>query len=227
MPSFYNPQRNYVLTTNLKVMYSTLCRQPSLRLLPTDVHAALRVWLAPGVRRYLLVRNPYDRLVSFFADKFSTTPADDGMNAWQDCQRLFFPALGLNGREDMNVIAERLRAVTFERFIDLLPRVYRRDAHLWPQHWSARFRLYGLSIPAPIHAVFKIEEDRRILCDDLGLDLTTQVNASQHGAHDRYFVATTYAVANEVYRVDFERFNYPIAGNGDSVPTWIRSGAAS
>lgn len=211
MPSFYNAERNYVITTNLKVMYSTLSQQPSLQLLRKDLHAAIRVWLTPGVRRYFLVRNPYDRLVSFYADKFQTEPAAHRLASWQDCQRIFFPALGLCAEDPPEAVAQRLRALPFDRFTGLLPHLFRLDRHLWPQYWGLRFRIRGLSIPAPFDRILKIEQDRDVLAGDLGIDLTVRANVTAHDRADHYFSAASYAVVNDIYRQDFERFGYPLA----------------
>lgn len=211
MPSFFNPRRNYVITTSLKVMFSTLSQQPSLRPLRHDLRAAIALWWKPGMRRYFLARDPYDRLVSFYADKFFSTPADTGLAQWQHCQVVFFAPLGLSGRESTAIIAERLRAVTFEHFVRLLPQVFRRDEHLWPQCWNVPFRIGALCVPAPLHRVLKMESDRQVLAEELGLDLSIRANATTHASRERYFAPRSYAIAQEVYRGDFERFDYPLA----------------
>ena len=212
MPSFYNAERSYIVSTSLKVMYTTLTKQPALRPLPDDLRAALRLWLTPGVRRYLLVRDPYDRLVSFHADKLRAAVPKGEAASWQHCQQILFPHLGLSGREEPAAIAERLRAVSFEAFVALLPRVFRADPHLWPQSWSRSFRVRGVKLPARVDRVLKIEEDVEALTRELGLDVSIRDNATEHDPAERYFDAPTYQVANQVYRDDFVGFSYPMRG---------------
>jgi hypothetical protein len=207
MPSFYNAERNYLLSTSLKVMYSSLTLQPALRPLRTDLHAALRTWSTPGLRRYLLVRDPYERLVSFHADKLRAALPSAAGGRWQSSQRIFFPALGLSGEEPAGAIAERLRALDFEDFIRLVPRVHRADPHLWPQWWTRSFRVRGVALPAPVHRVFKIEE-MDLLAEELGLDRSIRVNETSHESADRSFTPASYTIANHIYGGDFASFSY-------------------
>jgi len=214
MPSFYNAERNYVVSTSLKVMYTSLTQQPSLRPLSSDLRAALRVWLTPGLRRYLLVRDPYERLVSFHADKLREALDKGETGTWQHCQRILFPGLGLSGSEGAAVIAERLRGVTFGEFVALLPRVFRKDPHLWPQSWSRAFRVRGVALPGRVDRVLQIETDVDVLVRLLGLDVSIRVNATEHASAERSFTAASYEVANDIYRDDFAGFGYPMRGTG-------------
>lgn len=206
MPSFLHPERRYVLTTSYKVMYSTLLQQPALRPCAHDLTAALRAWM-PGVHRYLLVRDPYARTLSFFADKLRHANAREGR--WQACQRVFFPLARLSGRESEEVITRTLRAIEFGAFVQALPALHRRDPHLWPQAWSRRFRIGPLALPAPLHGAFRIEQPD-VLRRELGLDPTIRANAQEHETPERVFTPAEYAVVNEVYRIDFELFGYPM-----------------
>jgi len=214
MPSFYNAERGYVVSTSLKVMYSSLMRQPSLRPLPGELRAAARYWLTPGLRRYLLVRDPYERLVSFHADKLRDALDGDDVGRWQHCQRILFPLLGLSGEEGTTAIAARLRAVSFDELVAMLPRVAGQDPHLWPQSWSRAFRVRGVPLPARVDRVLRIEHDRDALADELGLDLSIRVNATAHASAEQTFGAASYRIANQVYREDFVRFGYRMRGAG-------------
>ncbi|HYD50094.1 MAG TPA: sulfotransferase family 2 domain-containing protein [Terriglobales bacterium] len=208
MPSFYHRRRNYLITTSLKVMYSSLAQQPELEPLH-DAEAWTRYWLTPGVERFCLVRDPYDRLVSFYTDKLRTAPKTARKAGWQHCQRIFFADLALAEEMPDDQIAERLRAVTFEEFLALLPRLYRKDPHLWPQARSLTYRAGPLPLPAPSGTILKMEAAAEV-CERLALDPTIHVNRTEHDDPHALFRSAGYAIANRIYRNDFKRYGYAL-----------------
>ena len=70
MPSFVNRSKKITLTTNYKVMYSMLKRQRQWKKSKKWV-----IKLLP-YKSFGLVRNPYDRLVSFYFDKLNKSLND-------------------------------------------------------------------------------------------------------------------------------------------------------
>lgn len=212
MPSFINVNETFILVTNFKVMYSTLRSQPNL--LPIPDYIARRKIFDNKIRRghlksYLLVRNPYDRLVSFFINKFK----DDHLNRinknWQHCQLIFFPYLDLTPEEDETIIADRLTSTSFEEFALLLPEVYDLDLHLHPQSWMVHRKWKGfLPLKVPFDNIFKMESDLDRLENELGLDISKADNPTRHTAYQDYFTQRSLQAVNELYMRDFELFSY-------------------
>ncbi len=212
MPSFINVNETFVLVTNFKVMYSTLRSQPNL--LPIPDYIARRKILSSKIRRenfksYLLVRNPYDRLVSFFINKFK----DDHLNRinknWQHCQLIFFPYLNLSPNDDETIIADRLTSTSFEEFALLLPEVYALDLHLHPQSWMVYRKWKGfLPLKIPFDDILKMESDLGRLAIELGLDISIFDNPTRHAGYQDYFTRRSLEAANKLYTRDFELFGY-------------------
>jgi hypothetical protein len=212
MPSFTDVNGTYILSTNFKVMYSTLYSQPNLVPL-ADYIARRRIFsnkISRGkLKSYLLVRNPYDRLVSFYTNKFK----DDHLNRinknWQHCQLIFFPYLNLSPEDDDTVIAERLTMTSFEEFTLLLPEVYDLDLHLHPQSWLVHRKWRGiLTLKVPFDTIFKMESDLERLETELGLDIGILDNPTRHATYQDHFTRRSLATANELYLLDFDLFGY-------------------
>jgi hypothetical protein len=78
---------------------------------------------------YLLVRNPYDRVVSFYKDKLLAEPSSKlcSYAELQRCQRLFCPHLQIDPHDSPTTIREKLLSLSSAQFIDLLPDIKRID----------------------------------------------------------------------------------------------------
>ena len=214
MPSFIDQHETYLLVTNFKVMYSTLRSQPSLTPIP-DYVARRKIFMnkikGDELKSYLLVRNPYDRLVSFYINKFK----DDHLNRinknWQHCQLIFFPYLNLSPEDDETIISDCLSNTSFEEFALLLPEVYDLDLHLHPQYWLVYRKWKGfLPLTVPFDKILKLENDLDRLKNELGLDIDILDNQTQHAAYQDYFTQRSQDVANQLYARDFDLFGYPM-----------------
>jgi hypothetical protein len=212
MPSFINQQETYILVTNFKVMYSTLCRQPSLSPIPYYI-AGCKIFINKikrgKLKTFLLVRNPYDRLVSFYINKFKDDHLHRINKNWQHCQLIFFPYLNISPQDDETIISDRLTSTSFEEFALLLPEVYDLDRHLHPQYWLVYRKWKGfLPLKALFDTILKLENDLDRLKNELGLDIDILDNKTRHGAYQDYFTQRSLDVANELYTRDFDLFGY-------------------
>ena len=212
MPSFIDRHGTYLLATNFKVMYSTLRSQPELTPIP-DYVARRKIFMnkikRDKLKSYLLVRNPYDRLVSFYINKFK----DDHLNRinknWQHCQLIFFPYLNLSPEDDETIIADGMTSTSFEEFTLLLPEVYDLDLHLHPQYWLVYRKWKGfLPLTVPFDMILKLENDLDRLKNELGLDIDILDNQTQHAAYQDYFTQRSREAANQLYARDFDIFGY-------------------
>ncbi|MCB9874937.1 MAG: sulfotransferase family 2 domain-containing protein, partial [Planctomycetaceae bacterium] len=132
MPYFICRSKPHLLATNLKVMFSTLTTQTHLQQLsrPSQLwHSYLRRGhISEFGPQYLIVRDPYRRLISFFNDKFRQHPLGIaeacGYDEWQTCQRIFFPYLGVTRATPPVEIRDALLGTSFEQFAAILPQVF-------------------------------------------------------------------------------------------------------
>lgn len=222
MPVFYNASKRCLIFTNLKVMYSTLSQQPALRQRSADRHVDketyARLWarkVGLGGTAYLLVRNPYARVASFFADKFRRHPRlerDRGFEdfpGWQDCQELFFPLVDVDGSRSPEDVSRMLEDVAFEAVVRALPEVYEQDPHLRPQHRIRTVTWRGLPVRTSFDDVIPIETmDSGFMNDRLGVDVGQKRNTTSRGSYTDYLTPDTLAVINDLYREDFALFGY-------------------
>lgn len=217
MPYFLNSRRGYMIMTNFKVMSSSLNAQPVLEQI--NFRAAVPKLLNSRIRSksaldlYLLVRNPYERLVSFFTEKFIRRPKGQIENphlAWQDSQKVFFHQLGIHDSFSEEVKVNRFLKTSFSDFVAMVPRVYRHDSHLHPQCWLQWVRIKGMPLFQPnISRVIRIDtEEKSFLSEQLQLDMTIKTNATDHPSYSQMCTAQDFAIMNSVYATDFEQFGY-------------------
>ena len=217
MPHFYNPEQKYHISTSFKVFRTLLNREPHLS--SVDV---CKLRFGTYLRNYrkfrrhphfLLVRNPYDRLVSFFKDKLrknieqNTRPYEK----MQKSQKLFCAHLAITSNDTSTIIQERLSNLSFVEFIKILPKVYNLDEHLYPQWWTSRICFMNLSLfPFKATRVLKVEsvDDLEFLHKDLGIDLSTKLNHTGDVRFTESWSQDSRRIVNRLYQKDFLTFGY-------------------
>lgn len=207
-------------------MFSTLDHQPNLK----RVGKLAFGWASIGKRLTVsklhcsvVVRNPYDRVASFYKDKFLRAEdyrlwmQEQGMSqGWQQSTQLFFPYLGLDSSMDPKEVSERLSAVSFDEFIGMLPKVYMQDGHITPQYlagaFSFRLLRYRISfrLPLIIDRIYQLEspQDLQDLAVDFHLDLKAKVNTTEKVSDAITWSPLARAAVEKLYERDFERFGY-------------------
>ena len=216
MPRFIDVDRSLLVTTNMKVLYSTLCWQDHLQQL-SEARFAREVLLGGRHRHVMFTRNPYDRLVSAYVDKFQTHPRLLGtrdFSGWQKFQHRFLKRFGMPPEATDEAIRDALLAVDFSRFIEALPALHWRDTHLRPQHFrmSLAIKRTIRLLPLRIDELIPVEDlDHDRVRDAYGIELASvKRNATSHGPADDYFTPRLRSVVNRIYRRDFERLGYPM-----------------
>ena len=219
MAIFFNPNENYLIVTNFKVMYGTLFRQNNLILLPNKAvpFFLLRDRILFKKReKYLLVRCPYNKLVSFYMHKIlfnkfqgSNIISEKSDFHWQDCQKIFFPYLNLSLKEDNCKIGNKLASLSFEDFVKILPNVFKLDGHLWPQFWAFHVRWKRFPVMRiKFNKILPIEDKINFLKHDLKINISIQANKTDHESYEKYFTPVSYEIVNELYKNDFLYFGY-------------------
>lgn len=216
MPHFFNPSQHYYISTSFKVMYTLLYHAPSLQRVSNQqmqLYTVQRFIYYRRIPHFLLVRNPYERLESFYKDKFRQVPLARLMEygQLQQCQRIFCPFLHISPVDTAEVIREKLLALSFAHFIELLPQVYQLDGHLHPQHMITRIYYRGIPIsPIKIDKILQVEftDDRHYLQEKLGIDLTQKLNHTAAIPLEVPWSPRLRSIVNQLYHADFKRLGY-------------------
>lgn len=98
----------------------------------------------------------------------------------------------------------------FDDFIKILPHLYRHDPHTIPQ---SQTNFFGLTINLPIlifNEILKIEDTQKMefLASEFNLDLSVRENVTSASKIEEYFDKATVDIFNQIYKRDFELYNY-------------------
>jgi len=195
MPFFYSKSKDFLLYTNFKVMYSTLRKQDSLKRLK-----GILLWMYRGKKTYVLGRDPYSRLESFYRDKLNKDLGID--KKLVRSQKIFLPHVGLNRWSKKKDVVEKLGAIDFPDFIELLPKVYMKNRHLHPQ-----VKIFQ-GIESPVKLRIEDKESMETLQSTFGIDTTLRVNKTNREQFILEWTPEMYRIVNDLYKDDFEFFGY-------------------
>lgn len=195
MPHFKNKSKDYIISTNFKVMYSTLRKQPELKKLKEEL-----IWLYHPRVNYVLGRNPYKRLESFYRDKLNKDLGID--KKLVRSQKIFLKSVGLSSSSPKIEIVEKLSKLTFEDFILLLPQVYLKNRHLHPQVkiFKNRKNIHKLQLESKSDLIFMNEK--------LGINTNIKANSTAKSKFKLEWNSKIYDLVNDLYAEDFDFFGY-------------------
>lgn len=220
MPIFKKQQYPHYLITNYKVMYSTLKRQKNLQRINLDngffKQYVLSRFLKDSLKMYLVVRDPYNRIASFFKEKFrKSVNSFEEKGYWQNAQKIFFPFLGLHDTDAPLKIKETLLATSFEEMVAIMPKVYTLNGHLHPQYYKVKavISIFGIPIKyrLKLDNIFKIESQSDLdqLAQLMEINLKAKVNTTATFEDDIIWTTQVLNTINKIYAKDFELFDYP------------------
>ncbi len=193
MPHFKNIKYGYFISVNFKVMYSTLRVQKDLS------KVKLFRLLFSKKDKYIVVRNPYERLESFYRDKLGTHLVES--KKWARSQKIFFNPLAVKNKSTREKF-KALSSLSFESFVKLLPEVYTKNRHLHPQN-----RLFKKIKHKKILYMEK-EEDLLFLAENLHLDLNIKANTTDKSKHHLEWTPSMISIVNNLYAEDFKLYNF-------------------
>lgn len=194
MPHFLNAKAHYFLSLNFKVMYTTMKKQVNLKKV---------LWIRPllsSYDKYFMVRNPYNRLESFYRDKLGKDA--NPRKIWLSSQKIYFEPLGITDATD-EVKMQMIKSMTFEQFIRILPLNYMKNRHLNPQ-----YKIFAGLKPKRI---LKMEnpDDMRFLSETLNLDMDIRANSTGKAEKNILWNKELADIVNRIYEKDFKLYAYP------------------
>ena len=219
MAIFRNREREYCIVTNFKVMFTTLRHLPNMSRVTRD---DLRAYTG---RKYLIVRNPYHRIESFYRDKFQATPRDlinrgfvprrQDWN-WERCQYIFFDKFNVD-TSSFEMASRALMATTFDDLIGYLPSKFMLDMHLTPQILAAyvgdgtRAGLWQVQFDEILQ--MEDEDHMAFLRRELGIDTSKRYNETASSQPAITWSAKAREIVNDLYKIDFEQLGYEFIDN--------------
>jgi hypothetical protein len=133
MAIFVNHKRKLFVLTSYKVGYSTLQSQAKsdLKYIHYLINFTIYKHLVKHFRykRYLIIRNPYDRFLSLFSDKYRKQPLriHEKLHTWENVHTSLFPHLNIKQDDSDEIIVSKFLEMTISDFIKLLPLVVNKD----------------------------------------------------------------------------------------------------
>lgn len=219
MPVFVNYSKKFFLYTSYKVAFSTLMfeveRGAELKYLHKTVDFNVYRHLIKyfHFNSYQLIRNPYDRFLSLFSDKFRNQPKiyEDRNFKWQPVHKLVMPYLNLKTSDSNEKKAVAFLDMSIDNFCEILPEIYLKDGHLSPQKYSASLRILNFRyVPIRMSKYYKIENHKGKISDVIGIDFSKKRNVSNSEDLNKEFTAEAIQIINQLYADDFELGAYDI-----------------
>lgn len=220
MPHFYSKEKALWVTTNYKVMFSRVRDEPDYLRFSRSKYALHHFHrIINRQENVLLVRNPYDRLLSFYKNKFIQNPKNKSLdyNARFHFHNWYFPDAFISNDDDEITVKNKLASTTFLGFLNQLTILFDQDAHTLPQHFMMKYHLKsGVNLQIPIKFTHIIKIDDRNEMDFFsnlsGIDISKRSNSTRKFIFDNSDNDNKdmYEIINKLYAKDFECFNYPI-----------------
>lgn len=160
--------------------------------------------LRTDFQHYMVVRCPYERLVSFYFDKLQIDPARRIDGKFQYCQKLFLKLVNGTIPRDVSEAIELLKSITFEQYICLLPMAI-RNRHLRPQ--CKILKCVGQRLHE-VTTFVRLEDDLKILEKYVGFDANLKVNSTMRPSAKEMFTSQLTRLVDDLYEEDFSFLPY-------------------
>lgn len=191
---FRNINNNKIIGTNYKVMSTTFHNYNNFKLI-SETELNINDFI------YVLGRNPYERVESFYRDKFNKSLELNKSNIWHKCHKIFFPILGISNKLSKKDKINIFKSITFKEFVIMLPEHYYKNTHLYKQ--ATNFKKYKnvhkLKIESNHDKIFMEKEfkiDTNIILNETDKNINTDWNEE------------SIKIINKLYNQDFIYFNY-------------------
>lgn len=220
MFTYYHSKKNYFITTNTKVLTSTLDIQKDLSriygLPEYKNNVKKKIPLLESRSHIFLVRNPYNRVESFFNEKLrkKVKMVTDSSNPYRLKlhQEIFYKYASIVESDSLETKQKKLLEFSWEQYIKALPNVFHLDEHLRPQSQALQRRIkrwlpFNFSYDQIIH--IEKNEEMKELSENFGIDISVQLNKTNPNEEIKW-TGLRRQIINEIYYKDFINFNYII-----------------
>ena len=218
MPYFRVHDSNQLVLTNFKVMFTSFSKTSNFtKIKRYETYFRLK---QNHTQVHFTVRDPYQRAISLYKDKFQSTPRNADLTKpvkWEKPQRIFFPSMGLSARRDSDQkIQEALINTSFDEFVSLLKQCYWLDEHTQPQHWildHPRYLLFKkLHVNQSQLTVYKMDEAEELdaFAASTGFDNRKRANSTAAITTPKEFSRESIKTINSIYENDFVDYGYEV-----------------
>ena len=216
MPYFTVADSNKLVVTNFKVMFLSFKKTANFN--KVKRYKAKLVINHSDPQVYFTVRDPYQKAISFYKDKFQKIPQNADFSKgfkWEKPQRVFFPLMGLSIKSNSNEeIQQALLNTSFDDFVQLLAKCYWLDEHVHPQHWILNHPNYlllkDLGIAPKRLSIFKMDraEDMEAFALGTGFDFSQRANSTGKIKPPPSISPKSLEIINSIYKQDFDSYGY-------------------
>ena len=216
MPYFRVHDSHKLVLTNFKVMFTSITETSNFTKIKR--YKAYCLLKQRFTEVHFTVRDPYQKAISLYKDKFLYTPLNSDLTKpvkWEKPQRIFFPIMGLSTKHQSDQqIKERLINTPFDEFIKLLKQCYWLDEHTQPQHWildHPRYLLFkNLSVDLNRLAIYKMEQPNELnaFAESTGFDNSKHANSTAGIATPKAMSPESLKIINSIYEKDFTDYGY-------------------
>ncbi|WP_309396900.1 sulfotransferase family 2 domain-containing protein [Cerasicoccus maritimus] len=167
----------------------------------------------PGAKLLIVMRNPYERTVSCFKDKYRKQPTriHEANFEWQYCHDLVFQQIGVRLDASDEEKAAALLELSFQRFMKILPKIYMSDGHFSPQYWALRIHWAGRRLPGLGRFKVVHMENPDELETLPSLEFSVFSNSTKHISADFDWDEESRAIVQKLYHKDFILGGYSCA----------------
>ncbi|WP_053971348.1 sulfotransferase family 2 domain-containing protein [Mangrovimonas sp. ST2L15] len=215
MAVFINYSKKFFVFTSYKVAYSTLQNQSGgeLKYLSYKLNYPVfrHILKHYSYNKYLLVRNPYDRFLSLFSDKFRKQPERilGGLHTWENVHTCMFPYLGLSNTDSDEMIADKFLTMQLSELISFLPKGILLDEHFMSQKSTIQISAFNkIPIAVPMKKILRLEDQKEDFSKLTGINLGIKRNTSNSKEYKGELSKEDLVVLNRIYKEDFEQGNY-------------------
>lgn len=216
MPYFRVHDSHKLVITNYKVMFTSFSETSNFTKIKR--YKAYLLSKQDCTQVHFTVRDPYQKAVSLYKDKFQFTPLNADLTKpvrWEKPQRIFFPIMGLSIKRDSDQkIQETLINTPFDEFVDLLAKCYWLDEHTQPQHWILDHPRYFLFKKLHVNqkrlTLYRMEKPEELIAfaKSTGFDNSKHANSTAQITTPKAFSPESIKTINHIYKKDFTNYGY-------------------